>query len=247
MIDQRLHREPVPIERERHRHLRVALPVTDWAPAARLNAVFIVAVEFGDVARELPIVFVRTGEGPDGKPDVAPIAMLGITQDRNLCLEGGRWRLAYVPALITHYPFCIGRVGDDRYAVCIDRSWPGIGDAVGEPLFDDQGQPSTAVVAMQQKLERFEQEVQRTRAICRRLFELGLLREMRFDAELPGGRKHSIDGFLTVDEEAVAKLPDATVLELHRQGLLGLIHAHWISLGHVRKLVDWHAKAAPDA
>jgi hypothetical protein len=30
--------------------------------------------------------------------------------------------------------------------------------------------------------------------------------------------------------------------DLHRQGLLGLIHLHWVSLGNMRRLAEWHAQ-----
>ena len=37
------------------------------------------------------------------------------------------------------------------------------------------------------------------RLIGARLLELDLLREMRFDATLPNGQQHTVNGFLTVD------------------------------------------------
>jgi hypothetical protein len=47
------------------------------------------------------------------------------------------------------------------------------------------------------------------------------------------------------------ELPDAVVVELHRNGILGLIQLHWVSLGNMRRLLDWHversAAAAPAA
>ena len=61
---------------------------------------------------------------------------------------------------------------------------------------------------------------------------------MRFDATLPDGNKMSVDGFLALDEEKLGALPDATVLDLHRTGVLALIHAHQISLGLMRALVE---------
>ena len=97
---------------------------------------------------------------------------------------------------------------------------------------------------MQTNLEALEMQIQRTRLVGRRLLELGVLRDMRFDATLPDGRKHSVDGFLTVDEKKVAELPDAVVLELHRNGMLGLVHLHWVSLGNMRRLLDWHVARA---
>lgn len=246
MIDQRLHRQVVPVDREQHRGLRLRLPVTDWSVAGRMNAAFLAAAEFGDACREFPIVFVRVGQSPDGKDEIAPVAALGVLQDQNLFLEGARWRGAYMPALLRMYPFGIGRIDEQRFAICIDRSWSGIGEgeqAEGQALFTADGQPTPLMNDAQQQLERYETEVARTRAACRALADLDLLRGMRFDASLPDGRKHSVEGFLTVDEERVAKLPDATVLDLHRKGLLGMIHAHWVSLGNMRKLMDWHLQA----
>ena len=32
--------------------------------------------------------------------------------------------------------------------------------------------------------------------------------------------------------------------ELHRSGVLGLVHLHWVSLGNMRRLVDWHVERA---
>jgi hypothetical protein len=45
----------------------------------------------------------------------------------------------------------------------------------------------------------------------------------------------------------MASLSDAQVLELHKLGLLGLIHAHWISLGNMRHLADWFVQRNPNA
>lgn len=39
-----------------------------------------------------------------------------------------------------------------------------------------------------------------------------------------------------IDEQRLATLPDEAVLELHRSGLMALIHAHRVSMGHVQTL-----------
>ena len=93
--------------------------------------------------------------------------------------------------------------------------------------------------SMQPLMESLETEVQRTRLVGKRLLELDVLREMRFDATLPDGSKHSVDGFLTVDDKKMSELPDAVIAELHRNGMLGLVHLHWVSLGNMRRLVQW--------
>ena len=37
----------------------------------------------------------------------------------------------------------------------------------------------------------------------------------------------------------MAKLSDADLLALHRNGGMGLIYAHLVSMGNLRKLVQW--------
>ena len=97
---------------------------------------------------------------------------------------------------------------------------------------------------MTRQLEQFELEVQRTREIGRLLVEKDLLREMRFDAELPDGQKLKVDGFLSVDEKQLAKLGDVDLLALHRNGVMGLVYAHLVSMGNLRKLVQWRIDAS---
>lgn len=245
MIDQNLHHNPVALDSARHRTLRLAMPVTDWSVAARLNAIFVAAAEFADVCRDFPIVFVRVGKEPDGKDQIAPIAVLGLLQGQNLFLDGGTWRARYIPAVLRSYPFCIGRIDDARFAICVDMGWPGVqadGQGGGAAGFEGDGRPAPLLAEAQKQLEALEGEIQRTRLVGARLLELGVLRDMQFDATLPDGSTQHVDGFLTVDEQKMQDLPDAVVAELHRSGLLGLVQLHWVSLGNLRRLVDWHVE-----
>lgn len=243
MINALLHRQPVAVDRNEHRSLRLRVPVSDWTVASRLNAVFVAGVEFGDVARDFPIVFVRAGAGEDGKPDIAPIAMLGMVKEQNLYVDGTAWRAHYIPAVLASYPFAVGRLDGDRFAICLDASWSGLSGTEGEPLFTPAGEPSAFMQQVQQRLEKLEQEVQHTRQLCRQLHDLDLLRDMRFDATMPDGSQFAVDGFLTVDDKKLGALSDEQVGQLHRSGMLGLVQAHFVSLGHMRKLLDWHIKA----
>ena len=247
MINQNLHRQPTALDGALHRQLRLRLPVGDWSLANGLNALFVAAAEFGDVCREAPIVFVRAGKEPDGREQIAPVAVLGLTQGENLFVQGGRWRAHYMPAVLRLYPFCIGRVDEQRFAVCVDMAYAGVDSEAGTPVFEADGRPAELLKTMQAQLETLESEVQRTRRVGQRLLELDVLREMRFDATLPDGSKHTVDGFLTVDDKKMSELPDAVIGELHRSGLLGLVHLHWVSLGNMRRLVEWHAERAAAA
>jgi len=207
----------------------------------KLNAFFVAGTEFTDACKEYPVVWVNAGKGDDGKPLVAPIAVFGLKGEQNLCIEGDAWRVRYVPAMLRLYPFALARVAANEMVVCMDESWLGFGTE-GQALFDASGEPSSFTLDVQKQLENFEQEVERTRLAGVMLVDKGLLRDMRFDATLPDGSKLVVDGFLTVDEQKMAALSDAELVELARNGLLGLIHAHQISLGNMAKLVEWHVE-----
>jgi SapC len=240
MIVPQLHRQPVAVDTQKHRTTRLRLPVTDWSHLAASNALFLTAPECVHAACDYPVVFVKAGVDEKGEVDYAPIAVFGLSAGENLFLDGGRWRGHHLPALMGTYPFCVARAGTDRYAVCVDEASAALAnDGDGERLFDEAGQATEFSRKVQSELERLEGQIASTRNIARRIAALGLLSERRFDATLPDGRKLAVDGFFTVEEEKLRALPEATVLELHRDGLLTFIHAHWVSLGQMRKLLEW--------
>ena len=87
-------------------------------------------------------------------------------------------------------------------------------------------------------MRAFESEVQRTNALCAVLVEHQLLRDMKADATLPDGTAVALNGFFAVDPEKLNALPETTVVELHRNGILGLLTMHLLSLGNLRPLID---------
>ena len=239
MIDPTLFAEPQVLDRVQHRTLRMDVVATRYDRTAGMNALFITAVEFGDVCREYPIVFVDAGQSAEGQREVAPMAVLGLAPGENLMLGAdGTWGARYTPALLRGYPLGVVHVDATSYAVCIDAKAGALSADAGERLFNDAGEPTPFLEERRHFVEEIEREAQRTRQFGRRLLELDLLRSMRFDATLPDGNKLSVDGFLALDEEKFAALPDATVLDLHKAGVLALLHAHQISLGLMRALVE---------
>ena len=239
MIDPNLFADAKPLDRVQHRTLRLDFNAVRHDRTAGLNSLFVAAVEFGDVCREYPIVFIDAGAGEGGKTEVAPVAVLGLASGENMMLQqGGGWAARYVPALLRGYPFGVARVNKDNFVVVFDAKEGGLSEKEGELLFDGAGQPTAALDARRNFVEAFEREAQRTRAACQRLAELDLLRPMRFDATLPDGTTVSVEGFRTVDATRMGALTDAQIVELHKNGLLGLIHAHQISLPLMRVLVE---------
>jgi hypothetical protein len=234
-----LYRRSIALDPAVHR-CRKVLPLTDFSIARELHAVFVTATEFPQAALEFPLVFVETGHHDTaGRPMMSPVALLGLTHGENLHVEGTRWEARYIPAYIRRYPFSTASLpGASGLNVLVDEAWSGFSDHAIEPLFEAGDAPAPALKRAMDFLERFELEAERTRAFCERLVMLGVLKEMKAEATLPNGQKLSVDGFHAVDEDKLRALPEATVLELWRTGLLMLMQAHLLSLANIRHLVN---------
>ncbi|HET7525741.1 MAG TPA: SapC family protein, partial [Burkholderiaceae bacterium] len=219
----------------------------DNARFAAMNSCVVVAGEFGEACKEYPLLWVRAGQDDKGVQQVAPIAVFGLTKQSNLCFERNRWRMQYVPAIIRMYPFAMARAGTDQWVLCYDASSPRFSLTDGEPLFEPDGQPAALTLEVKKQLEQLEADGERTRQAGSELLRLDLLREMRYDAKLSDGTPLSVDGFLAVDDKRFGELADADVLALHRKGVLGLIHAHQLSLSNMRRLAQWHAERTGSA
>lgn len=225
------------LDKDRHQGHRCA-PVKDWGIARDMNAVFVSALEFGDVAREYPIAFVPIDQDDQGRPVVTPVALLGLRDRDNVYVSAdGRWDASYLPAFLRRYPFAYVRTGDSpQVSLALDEAWSGWASPDGERLLEESGEPTPYLKSMTQFLDRFEEEVLRTRLMCARLVELELLRSGEVKGQLENGMDVNATGFFMIDEAKLAQLPDEVVLELHRNGILGLIHTHLVSMGQVHAL-----------
>jgi hypothetical protein len=248
LINSALYRQPQLLDSNLHRHKKLKA-FDDFSVTRGMHAVYLTATEFPHAALDFPIIFVNTGERmPDGKPMISPVALLGISPNENLHLSGTRWDARYLPAFIRRFPFLTAGVqGAASPGVFVDAAWSGFSDTEGEPLFEADGKPTATLQRAIDFLQRFDEEQKRTRLFCTRVVQLEILKEMQADATLPSGESLKVEGFMTVDEEKLAALPDAVALELHRNGMLMLLHAHLVSLANVRHLVERKAVKAAAA
>ncbi|MET0209365.1 MAG: SapC family protein [Burkholderiaceae bacterium] len=237
----------VPLDREAHKKTRLRSDLSSLERIRDLNSLFVAVAEFADASREFPVVFVRVGTAAEGQRQaVAPLAVFGLRQGSNLFLKDGEWTGRYLPAYVRRYPFAMARLDDSGtdMALCVDQAWEGLSEVDGVPLFDDKGEASELLLSAKNFCEEFEREAERTRAACDVLQELNRLQDMRFEAQLPSGEKLDVDGFMTINEKALAELPDAKIVELHRNGLLELITMHRLSLGHMSRLAGMYQTPA---
>ena len=238
MIISNLHKEPIALDTVVHRDLLLNNTLNPVPLLAPFTSFMITLREFADAGREFPILFVRSNP-ENGKETVAPVAVFGLKAGENLFIDGDSWSGNYLPAMVRAYPFTMARIeGSDRWAMVFDNAWPGVGRESGKPLFDDKGEATEFLNNIHKFVQELESDIERTRQACASLLELRLLKPMRFDATLANGESLSVDGFLTIDDEAIAKLDDKQLAGLYRNGLLGVLITHSLSLGNMRRLVD---------
>lgn len=234
--------QPVALNKERHRTLKIDNKGANYSFAQSTNSVIITGMEFVHVAKEYPIVFAKAGDR------TIPLAMLGLRNDENLYIDSnGQWDARYIPAFVRRYPFVLADSGDGNLAVCIDEKFPGFNSESGTPLFNEDGEQAPLLENAIRFLKEYQGQNQRTEIFVNRLKEMELLTELTARAELAGGVKFSMGGLLVVDEKKLMELPQEKALELFRSGELGWIYAHLLSLSNMNRLAELLSKLGVDA
>ena len=227
----------VTLNRERHQKLRIQPVPNHFAFAAKTNAVPLASTELAEASRDYPIVFA----GPEGGP-FSLAALVGLRNDENLLIDAaGKWDgSAYVPAFARRYPFVLAQTDDTQdLTVCVDETYAGLNDERGEALFEEGGKESPYLLRVLEFLRAFHADMQRTGAFAARLHELGLLvsKVITIEQQRNGKTERgALKGLWVVDEEKLRGIDDARVVELFRNGYMGWVFAHLLSLANVDRL-----------
>lgn len=229
-----MHQKLETLSADKHGDLRLSR-IADYGFARDLSQTPIVMDEVAEIAKHLPIVF------PSGTV-VRPVALLGLTRGQSAMIdEHAQWRSAYVPAALRRYPFLFARHGqtDARQdVVMLDRDAPHFARGTGDPLFEtgpDGPVPSSAVADAVAYLSRYQKAADAVPEQFAPLSRKNVLIERDLEVA-QGDNRHRISGICVVDQNRLQALDDATLASWARNGLLGAIHAHWQSLGNVRRL-----------
>lgn len=201
-----------------------------------VNQVLAFPTEFEELQREYPIVFRRDAEGA-----LRPVALLGLSRDENLFLDGeSGWQARTIPALFERGPFSIAAPDspDGEPMIRVDLDHPRVSRSEGTPVFLPHGGNSPY-------LERIT-AVLRTIYLGHSLLEpmvaafeaAGLLREVTIEARVSENEVHGVAGAFTIDRARLAALSAGELAELHRGGFLQAAFLVAASLGNVQRLAD---------
>ncbi|OYX61896.1 MAG: multidrug transporter [Novosphingobium sp. 32-60-15] len=202
-----------------HRDLRV-LDTASAALGDNVMAALATPHEFRALQAYYPIVFRRdlaTGQ-------VSALALFGFENGENLFLEGNRWDAPCKPLAHAVQPFLIGRAegADDLGQVHIDLDHPRVSQANGGGvrLFDEDGRPSPLLENAAQLLGDLDGAYRASGAFFAAIERYDLLEPFTLEVPLVDGSKHTLVGFLAINEDKLRALDGAALAELHRDGHL---------------------------
>lgn len=237
MAEVLFYERPIPLNRNEHKDLRLkAVPNVKFA--ARAHSVPLTGAEFPIAARDVPILF--AGQSMD---DAGPMALLGLRQNENLLVdENGHWAQGvYVPAFVRRYPFILaekpaGTEGDD-FTVFLDESFEGFDKEEGERLFKEDGSDSEMLTNAVGFLGEFQQHVTRTHWFMDQLRKHELLepRNIRLEKD---GNAINLNGLFVVNEEKLRQIDEKTAHDFLKEGVMGWIYAHLLSLPNIDRLAQ---------
>lgn len=222
----------VPLDRERHRDLRLVRDRQSFAFAARAHMIPAVIDEFTLAARFLPIAFLPAAPHP------SPVFLVGARTGQNLYVErDGKWVDSYVPAFVRRYPFMLGTPEQGSPVICIDDKYDGWQrSGEGERLFGDDGADTPFLRDFATLTETYFAAAKRTEAFVETLDALQLLRSVTIEIRAETGANNALHGFQTIDETRLNTLSDADFLRLRSGGFLPAIYAHLFSLTAIDRL-----------
>lgn len=230
----------VPVDPAVHSSLKLG-PVTSHVFASQVHAVPLASSEFGNAAREYPIVFLKHEDG-----SFAPTAMLGFRVAENLFVNAeGRWDARYIPFFVRRYPFLTVEISETDAAVCVDEiALPGLESTDGLALFDNN-EPTEKLKEIAEALFSYRDECKRAAEWCAEVAKLDLFKQVSASANLVDGSGVKMDGMWVVDDEKLRTVPANVAHDWLRNGILPLIHAHLLSLGNLQVLAERVAARGP--
>jgi len=229
-----IYEKAVPVTSQRHREWSIKKG-TDCTFAKHVNAVPLMAVEFGPAAVEYAIVFTGAGE------NILPAVILGIRDRQNgYVAEDGTWTAKYLPAFVRRYPFVFSSAdGGKRFVLCLDEAFSGCNQSgLGERLFDAQGNKTQYLDGVLNFLQQYQGQFQLTQAFCKKLQALDLLEPMQAQVTVPAGERLRLTGFMAVTRDRLKKLSGEQLAELAQSNELELIYAHLHSLRNVTAMAE---------
>ena len=228
MAELQFYKKPVMLDTNLHSNLKLKVPLPNLHFAADTASVPAVGMEFVELCKTYPIVFIQAAEGTG-----FPVVVLGTDSNLFVTTEG-HWDAPYIPAFVRRYPFAPAEISDDgRVSICIDEECPGLNETEGEPLFDSEGKPTQMLATAIDFMTQFHHGMVRTDEFFKILKQADLLVERNSELSTVNGIRATLRGFMVVDEEKFDAITPEQLTMLRDKGFLPWIYLHLASLSNL--------------
>lgn len=228
------YKEPMPLLKEEHRNLKLGA-FKDFKFAEETNSVQVVGIEFYEIAKEYPIVFVKLTNG-----SFVPCALLGLEDKQNLYVDqDNEWDARYVPSYVRRYPFILTEPDEKGVqTVFIDKACDRLQDKEGDAFFNEDGAEGAVLESAKAFMLQHYGYSRMTFDFASWLVKEELLTELAAKFEVAGGKQFLFDHLFVINEQKLMQLQQKKVFELFSKGWLGWVYAHLMSLSNMSMLID---------
>lgn len=203
-----------------------------WSEPANLlpythhSLVPVIGTEVGRLGASMPLAI----------HDDQLVGVCGFQPDHNLYIDPkGQWLGTTTPQWFSTHPVYLHTLGSTKAIPCIDTSTSLIVDPpAGEPIHDTNNQLNPNIQTRIQHLVQTQPTRQKTQQAVTVLKQADVL--IPWPKNIIEQHNISIQGLYTLDERALAKLPDAEYLNLRKHGAIALGYALSYSLNQIHIL-----------
>ncbi|WP_332065152.1 SapC family protein [Bartonella sp. CB189] len=233
------YKDVTPINKITHKNLRFSPPDnmsfakdTHWIPLA--------ISEYFQAALDYPILFMSATDENE-KRHYTSAALVGLSNDENdYIVSNENWKQnTYVPAFVRRYPFVLAQIPNEKeLSVCFDQKSGMFNEVTGTELFNSDGSISPFMEERIHFLESFKVAMDKTSEFLNTLVEMDLLSQKSINVKNDKGLSAQLEDFWIVDEEKLNKLSSHQLSKLHKNGFLGKIFAHLMSMNNLLKILS---------
>jgi hypothetical protein len=223
------------ITQEAHGQRRWKSP-QGYSFAQKRNLIQLAVSDLVTAQSSFPLAFVRDGDA------FRMVAVCSFFQDQNLYAKAdGSWAAPYVPAAIRAHPFYLVTDENGQQLLGYDAESGLIADE-GQPLFDEQRQPTPDLQAVINHLAETAQGAAVLQKAVDAIAEAKLITAWNIDLR-DGEATRRLDGLFCVDETALNALPIAQFDQLRLKSALPVAYAQLFSMQHL-KILAYLAQSA---
>ncbi|WP_455477886.1 SapC family protein [Bartonella sp. B10] len=228
-----------PIDKIIHKNLKFS-PINDMSFAKDTHWVPLASSEYFQAALDYPILFM-CAEDEQKKKHYTSIALVGLSNDENDYITSDKnWeRRTYIPAFVRRYPFVLAQTSNEKeLSVCFDQKSGMFNEVTGIELFNSDGSISPFTEERIHFLENFKNAMDTTSEFIKTLVDMDLLSQKSISVKNDQGLSAQLEHFWIVDEEKLNTLYAHQLSKLHKNGFLGLIFAHLMSMNNLLKILS---------